>query len=157
MAAFYSSSSKPHRTSSAPSNVYTRQSGSKASSSSFFGPSSHRGSSSSYYKRRSRDGYVSRIIEKMRHMLRQLYRYIRQNPVKVMLPLVMALVSGGALAAVLKKVGIKLPASVENAMGGGKRRGGYEDAFYGSQHPGGSGMDTGSMISGAMKIASAFV
>ena len=88
-------------------------------------------------------------------MLRDLYRYVRQHPTKVLIPLVMALVSGGALTALARKVGIRLPSSLENAMGGGARRGGFDDAFYGSQH--GGGMDTGGMLKGAMKVASAFM
>ena len=65
--------------------------------------------SSSYYKRRPRDGYINGLVDKLRHFLRELWYYLRRNPVKVFFLVIMPLISGGALAAFAGQFGVKLP------------------------------------------------
>jgi hypothetical protein len=131
------------------------------------------GSSSSYYRRRPRDGYISRLVEKFRHLLRELWYYIRRNPLKVLM-LVVPLVSGGALAAVARQFGVKVPDILAGGGGGGgmggfgREFGGKESGYYGSSgygregsHSGRSnsegGFGGGETLSTMMNIAKAFV
>jgi hypothetical protein len=87
--------------------------------------------SSSYYKRRPRDGYVNGLIHKFKHLLRELYYYLRKNPVKVFFLVIMPLISGGALAAVARQFGVKLPDFLSGK--GAKEMGGAYDGYYGSK------------------------
>jgi hypothetical protein len=91
-------------------------------------PSSTYSRSSSYYKRRPRDGYISGLIEKFKHLIRELWYYARKNPIKIFFLLV-PLISGGALAAFARQFGIKLP----DILGGNKGRGGHGGGYYGSK------------------------
>jgi hypothetical protein len=105
---FSSSSRRSGHSSSRPSSTYSR--------------------SSSYYKRRPRDGYISRLIHKLKHLFRELWYYARKNPVKIFFLLV-PLISGGALAAVARQFGVKLPDILGGSKGSHKQSGGY----YGSK------------------------
>lgn len=134
--------------------------------------STSRGSGgTSYYKRRSRDGYVARLVAKIKSLLADLYRYIRKNPVKVLLPIAMALISGGALHNLARSMGVTLPEGLKHLVGMGDAarsvRGGY-DAWYGSQSAGGQGGGGGGGFGGmggaagawlgtGLKVASAFI
>jgi len=91
--------------------------------------------SSSYYRRRSRDGYVERLVHKFKHLLRELWYYLRRNPVKVFFLVIMPLVSGGALAAVASQFGVKLPGflSGKNARGMSEAFGGGREGFGGGR------------------------
>lgn len=102
-------------------------------------------------------------------MLGDLYRYMRRHPMKIVVPLVMALISGGALTKLAQRFGIRLPPQLAQMVGAGQSvKGGY-DAWYGSQdmggHQGGGGMGGmggmlgggGGWMKGAMKVAGAFM
>jgi hypothetical protein len=92
----------------------------------FSGPGSSGGgrhhSSSSYSRRRPRDGYIERMLYKVKKMIRDLWYYARRNPVKVFMMVIMPLVTGGALTKVLQQFGIRLPPGMFG--GAGKGRGG---------------------------------
>lgn len=111
--------------------------------------SSHRSyspSGSSYYKRRPRDGYISRLISKLKHLFRELWYYFRRNPVKAFVFVIMPLISGGVLAGFARQFGIRLPGFL---MGNAARAGG---GYYGSAGYGGvSGMSEG--LGGLGKMA----
>lgn len=70
----------------------------------------------------------------------------------------MALVSGGALQQLARRMGVPLPRAVMDMMGAGRSvRGGY-DAWYGSQEGYGRRPEgEGGWLKGAMKVASAFM
>jgi len=109
--------------------------------------------SSSYYKRRPRDGYINGLVDKLRHFLRELWYYLRRNPVKVFFLVVMPLISGGALAAFAGQFGVKLPGFLSGkgarSMGeglGGRSGGGY----YGSKGYGGGAENLMSSLGGGM-------
>jgi hypothetical protein len=129
-----------------------RPSASRAGSS-FSRASSSR--SSSYYKRRPRDGYVNRLIYKLKHLFRELYYYARRNPIKLFFLLV-PLISGGVLAGVARKVGIQLPGFLQGKHGG---RGGGGGGYYGShgyeqEHDGGGLGGMASSLGGLSGLAS---
>jgi hypothetical protein len=73
--------------------------------------------SSSYYKRSPRSGYMARIYSKLRHLLRDLLYYLKKHPMKVFMLVIMPLITGGALAGLLAKFGIRLPAGIEKMFG----------------------------------------
>jgi len=101
-----------------------------SSRSSFFG-----GRTSSY-KRSSRKGYLSKIYSQLRRLIRDLLYYLKRNPVKVFVLVIMPLITGGALSGLLSKFGIRLPAGLERMiakMGGG---GGFGESGIG-RGPGG--------------------
>lgn len=99
-----------------------------ASRSSFFGGFGS-GRSSSYYKRSPRQGYLKRIYAKLRRLLRDLIYYMKKNPMKVFMLVIMPLITGGALTTLLAKFGLRLPAGLQKLFGGangGRGGGGYE-------------------------------
>ncbi|KAF2090474.1 hypothetical protein K490DRAFT_34362 [Saccharata proteae CBS 121410] len=111
----------------------------------WFSPSSHnhrpaysRASSSyssSYYRRRPRDGYINRLVHKIKQLLRELYIYARRHPVKLFFMVIMPLISGGALAGFARQFGIRLP-DVLNRTQAGRGFGG--NSFGGSAFSSGS-------------------
>ena len=68
--------------------------------------------------------------------------------------MILPLLTGGALAGVLAKFGIRLPAGLNQMVGGGK--GGRHGGFGGSEFGGMGGMGGGG-VEGLMKIARMFV
>ena len=108
----------------------------------------YRTTSSSHSSRaQPREGYVNRLLSQIKRYLRRLYRYARKHPVKLIL-LLLPLLTGGALAGVLAKFGIRLPAGLENLVPGGA----------GSRHGyGGRGDGGGEGVQSLMKIAQMFV
>lgn len=120
---------------------------------------SHRPSSDSkgyYYKTsssrssraRPRGGYVHRILSQIKRYLRRLYSYARKHPVKLIM-LLLPLLTGGALAGVLAKFGIRLPAGLANLVPGGA---GGRHGYGGRGDVGGEGG-----VQSLMKIAQMFV
>ncbi|KAF2663116.1 hypothetical protein BT63DRAFT_461634 [Microthyrium microscopicum] len=102
--------------------------------------------SSSYYKRRPRDGYINGLIDKFRHLIRELWYYARRNKFKVFFLVVMPLISGGALAAFARQFGVRLPSFLNGKHGGhdsGRMSSG--GGYYGSK---GYGDDMGSEMGG---------
>ncbi|KAF7856091.1 hypothetical protein EAF04_010045 [Stromatinia cepivora] len=144
-----------------------------SSRSSFFGFNSR---STSHYKRSPRPNYLKSIYAKLRQLLRDLIYYMKRHPFKVFMLVIMPLITGGALAGLLKKFGVRLPGGLEKMIGGGKGRGGTGSGFSGSGRNGsyeyerssvkGSGgamaklgMLTGGMegVGGVMKLAKLFI
>ncbi|EOD45234.1 hypothetical protein GTA08_BOTSDO02751 [Neofusicoccum parvum] len=116
--------------------------------------SSH--SHSSYYKRRPRDGYINRLLYKIKQLLRELYIYARRHPMKLFFMVVMPLLSSGALHGVLRQFGVSLPRALNSALGGsydsyGSRSfsgGYYGSSGYGNDYGRGSeGLNLGSLMS----------
>ena len=116
------------------------------------------GSSYGHTRARPRSGFISRIVRRIQRYLREIFRYMRRHPVKVLLPVVMALVSGGALQQLARRMGVPLPRAVMEMVGAGRSvRGGY-DAWYGSQEGYGRRPEgQGGWLKGAMKVASTFM
>ena len=114
--------------------------------------SSHRGSS--YYgssRAQPRPGLVANAMRKIRRLLRRLYDYARRHPMKLFMLVIMPLITGGALADVLRRMGIRLPRALESmvpGMSGGGRSGRYS---------GGGGFDGGQSLEGVMKLAKMFI
>jgi hypothetical protein len=137
--------------------------GNSSSSSRYRRPSSHAGSSwsrpssSSHYKRRPRDGYIERLIYKLKHFLRELWYYLRRNPTKVFFLVIMPLISGGALAAFARQFGVRLP---DFLSGKGAREVRESGGYYGSRGYGGSegigGLNSGG-LGALMSVAKAFM
>ncbi|KAK0754239.1 hypothetical protein B0T18DRAFT_424659 [Schizothecium vesticola] len=92
-----------------------------ASRSSFFGIPTGGGSGSgrspSYYKRSPRPSFVSRVVKRLKRLLRDLVYYAKRHPLKVFMLVVMPLVTGGFLTALLAKFGLRLPAALTQMIG----------------------------------------
>jgi hypothetical protein len=119
-------------------------------------------SASSYYRRRPRDGYFARLIDKFRHLLRELWYWLRRNPVKVFFMVIMPLISGGALAAFGRQFGVRVPDFLAGRGGGGGGMGDFAremgGSYYGSRgYGGGEGGGGGDALGSLMNIAKAFI
>lgn len=119
---------------------------------------------SSYYKRRPRDGYVESLIRKFRHLMRELWYYLRRNPVKIFFFVVMPLISGGALAAFARQFGVRLPEflSGKNAAHMSESFGGYYGSKGYGEEEGGIGGGIGGLLGGGnastlMSVAKMFL
>ncbi|TVY28893.1 hypothetical protein LHYA1_G001680 [Lachnellula hyalina] len=143
-----------------------------SSRSSFFGFGGSGGGhrSSSYYKRSPRGGFVKRVYSRLRRLLRDLLYYMKRNPIKVFVLVIMPLVTGGALSGLLGRFGIRLPGGLDKMFGGGAgigrgREGGmqFERSSYRSEGPlggmGGIGSAMGGLggLGGAMSLAKMFM
>lgn len=131
------------------------------SASSFFSLGGGGGGSSSrgHGRARPRSGFLNRI----RRFLREIYSYLRRNPVKVFLLVLMPLITGGALSRLLAQFGVRLPRSLENLVGGQSRsserffaRGGARDFGGGTALPG-MGGGIGESIGALAGIAKMFL
>ncbi|KIV94248.1 hypothetical protein PV10_02032 [Exophiala mesophila] len=135
------------------------------SASSFFslgggsGNGSYFSSSKGHSRAKPRGGFINRV----RRFLRQIYSYMRRNPVKVFFLVIMPLITGGALTRLLATVGVRLPRSLENLVGGSRggadrfyARGGARDFVSGSALPG-MGGGIGESIGGLMNLAKMFI
>ncbi|KAF2876308.1 hypothetical protein BDV95DRAFT_602307 [Massariosphaeria phaeospora] len=129
--------------------------------SSYSGSSSRHHSGTSRYKRSPREGYVSYLYNKFRHLLHKLWAYARRHPFKVFFMVIMPLVSGGVLHKLARQFGVNLPEA--GGRGAGGARGGFsQGSYYGSEgygRDGGGGMGggmggMGGQIEGISKIAS---
>lgn len=122
------------------------------------------GSTSRGYGSSSRARPRSGLVAKMRRFLRKLYDYMRQHPVKVFMLVIMPLLTGGALTKILSRLGVRLPSSLANMVGGGGggtdgryySHGGARDFGGGSSLPG-MGGGVGNSVQGVMKLASMFM
>ena len=111
-----------------------------------------RHSSSAHYKRRPRDGYIAGLLRKIKRMLRHLYEYAQRHPGRVFL-MILPLITGGALAGILKQFGIRLPPGMSRMMGGlNEGRGGFGRSNGGFGDGGGGGG-----MQSMMKIARMFM
>ncbi|KAH7402047.1 hypothetical protein DE146DRAFT_452203 [Phaeosphaeria sp. MPI-PUGE-AT-0046c] len=134
----------PRRTSSSSRPGYARSwAGSSYSS------SARHHASTSRYKRSPRDGYLQHLYHKLRHFLREIWRYAQRHPYKVFFMVIMPLVSGGVLHKLARQFGVNLPEM--GTQGGGARGGGYSggghsggeyygSAGYGDERRGGGAM-----------------
>jgi hypothetical protein len=124
---FGGSYSSPRRASSRPG--YARSyAGSSYSS-------AHR-ASTSRYKRSPRDGYISYLYAKLRHFLREIWRYAQRHPYKVFFMVIMPLVSGGVLHKLARQFGVNLPEMGNHGAGtarGGYSGSGHSGGYYGSE------------------------
>ncbi|KAK2768842.1 hypothetical protein FQN54_000702 [Arachnomyces sp. PD_36] len=118
------------------SRSYHKSHHSRSSAPSFFnlgGSSSHHGgnrsttsifsSSSSSRRARPRSGFISRLIHKIRRLLRDIYHYARRHPMKVFMLVIMPLITGGILQKLLSVVGVRLPKGLAGGSDGGRRGG----------------------------------
>lgn len=94
--------------------------------------SSHR-ASTSRYKRSPRDGYMSYLYAKVRHFLREIWRYAQRHPYKVFFMVIMPLVSGGVLHKLARQFGVNLP---DMGTGGARAAGGYAGSGHGGSNAG---------------------
>ncbi|KAF2652254.1 hypothetical protein K491DRAFT_719096 [Lophiostoma macrostomum CBS 122681] len=129
-----------------------------------YSSSSRHHSSTSHYKRRPRDGYVSYLYDKFRHLLRQLWTYARRHPYKVFFMVIMPLVSGGVLHKLARQFGVNLPDLGQGGGGGARGSGGayaghshggggyYGSEGYGPERGGGGGGGGGGLQSAASAI-----
>ncbi|KAF2725534.1 hypothetical protein K431DRAFT_203112, partial [Polychaeton citri CBS 116435] len=139
------------------------------SSSSFFGGASRSYSQSrspwfgsnrsSYYGRRPRDGYVQYLMHKLQRMIKELWYYMRKNPMKAFFAVVVPLLSaGGAIHGLLKNFGIRLPfldmGGSGSSNGGGRGRSYSSKSTY-SKHTS-SNAGWGSTMGSLMQVARAF-
>src|SRR5271154_5962915 len=104
-----SSPSRRHR-----SSHNSSQRGPSSWQSNFF--STSRGRSHGSSRARPRSGFVARV----RAFLAKIYDYMRRHPAKVFFLVIMPLITGGALAKLLATVGLRLPPSLAQFVGGGR-------------------------------------
>ncbi|KAK3941077.1 hypothetical protein QBC46DRAFT_458544 [Diplogelasinospora grovesii] len=88
-----------------------------ASRGSFFGFGGGGGRSPSYYKRSPRPNFVSRVVRRLKRLLRDLVYYAKRNPIKVFMLVIMPLITGGALTALLARFGLRVPHAIERMLG----------------------------------------
>ncbi|TKA48631.1 hypothetical protein B0A54_00767 [Friedmanniomyces endolithicus] len=121
------------------------------------------GGGSSYYKRRPRDGYITYLLHKLQRMIKELWAYARRHPVKAFFAVVVPLLSaGGAIAGLMRQLGVRLPMGMMGGLGGGRGMGGEfgggrGGGFGGEGFGGGGG---GGWMDGAgslMQVAKAFM
>ena len=81
----------------------------------------------------------------LRRTWRDLKRYAKNNPVKMVTLVLMPLLTSGILVKLLGSLGIKLPSSIASLVGGGggENRGPQGGGYYGSQGYGGAGRNEG--------------
>ncbi|KGQ12612.1 hypothetical protein BBAD15_g1641 [Beauveria bassiana D1-5] len=84
---------------------------------SLFGAPRTGNSRSSYYKRSPRKGFMQRTYKQLKRLLRDLIHWFKRHPWKVFFMVIMPLVTGGALTALLARFGLRMPPSLERALG----------------------------------------
>ncbi|KAF4624635.1 hypothetical protein G7Y89_g13535 [Cudoniella acicularis] len=160
-----------HKHNSSRSSLFGGDPKRNSSRSSFFGGFGGGGRSSSHYKRSPRDGFVKRVYAKLRRLLRDLMYYMKRNPMKVFMLVIMPLITGGALTGLMRKFGIRMPPALQKMFGGGagigQGRNGSSQYGRSSEGPmggmsggmGGLGSAMGAMggIGSAMKVAKMFM
>lgn len=105
---------------------------------------------------RPRGGYIQRIVDQIKRLVRDLYRYARRHPVKVFFLLVMPLITGGVLHDLARHFGFRLPAIFAPAA-----LRGFDDLYYGGRRAwrgaGDYGDGDGGAFGGLMRIAKAYM
>ncbi|CAG7926629.1 unnamed protein product [Penicillium olsonii] len=85
--------------------------------------------SSSSRRARPREGFVQRMIRDIKRLFRDIYRYMRRNPMKVFMMVIVPLLTSGVLPKLLGFIGIRLPHAVISALGGSvPKPAGYPEA-----------------------------
>ncbi|KAF1815812.1 hypothetical protein P152DRAFT_455533 [Eremomyces bilateralis CBS 781.70] len=83
---WFSSSRSSHSSSHYPSHSHSSSRPAYVRSSA---GSSYSRSSTSHYKRRPRDGYIARLLHKLKRLFRELWYYARKHPMKVFFLVIM--------------------------------------------------------------------
>ncbi|KAI2788530.1 hypothetical protein POX_e06547 [Penicillium oxalicum] len=89
--------------------------------------------SSSSRRARPREGFVQRMIHSVKKLLRDIWRYARQHPIKVFLMVILPLLTSGVLPKLLAMVGLRLPHGVASALGASSAGRGYGGMEGGSR------------------------
>ncbi|KAJ5536844.1 hypothetical protein N7513_010030 [Penicillium frequentans] len=124
----------PSSKTSVSSNGYTRRhTSSRASSRSRTGSPSRKSGYSTYHRGHSAPSIFSlgrgggggggrsspsRMIRSIKKLFRDIYRYAREHPMKVLMLVVLPLLTSGVLPKLLAMIGIRLPHGVMGALGG---------------------------------------
>jgi hypothetical protein len=95
--------------------------------------------STSRYKRSPRDGYMAHLYAKLKHFLREIWRYAQRHPYKVFFMVIMPLVSGGVLHKLARQFGVNLPEMGGAAAGAAGARGRYAGAGHAGDYYGSAG------------------
>lgn len=90
------------------------------------------------------------MLSQIKRYLRRLYDYARRHPVKLLM-MILPLLTGGALAGLLAKFGIRLPRGIEGMIGG------KHGSVGGGSGMGGMGAMGGGGVEGMMKMAKMFM
>jgi hypothetical protein len=69
------------------------------------------------------------MYKQLRRILRDLIHYLKKNPVKVFMLVIMPLITGGVLTGLLAKFGLRLPHGIERMIA---KLGGHAGSSYGS-------------------------
>ncbi|KAJ5739751.1 hypothetical protein N7533_012535 [Penicillium manginii] len=108
--------------------------------------------SSSSRRARPREGFVQRMIRDVKRLFRDIIRYAKKNPFKVLMLVIVPLLTSGVLPKLLAMVGLRLPHGVMSALGGAGASGAR--GFNGGGGGGGSGMSEN--LTSLMNIAKMF-
>lgn len=82
-------------------------------------------SSSSSRRAKPRSGFIIRMIRRIKRLLRDIWRYARRHPMKVLLFLIVPLIASGVLQKLLAMIGVRLPGRlVDDAVRYGRRASG---------------------------------
>lgn len=80
------------------------------------------------------------MVRAVKRLFRDIYRYARHHPIKVLLLVIVPLLTSGVLPKLLAVVGIRLPHGLISALGGGSagatRGGGGGGGGFGAGGPG---------------------
>ncbi|KAE8365800.1 hypothetical protein BDV27DRAFT_126285 [Aspergillus caelatus] len=80
--------------------------------------------SSSSRRARPRSGFVQKVVHIIKRLLRDIYKYAREHPIKVLLLVLIPLLTSGVLQKLFAIIGIRLPKNIFGGQGGQSREGG---------------------------------
>ncbi|KAJ5157531.1 uncharacterized protein N7482_008631 [Penicillium canariense] len=106
--------------------------------------------SSSSRRARPREGFVQRMIQSIKKLIRDIYRYARHHPIKVFLLVILPLLTSGVLPKLLAMVGLRLPHGVTSALGGAGAARGF------GEMGGGGGKGLSESVNGLVSLAKMF-
>jgi hypothetical protein len=89
------------------------------------------------------------MIRDIKRLFRDIVRYARRNPMKVLMMVILPLLTSGVLPKLLAMIGIRLPHGVTSALGGSV-------AHSSRGLEGGAGRGIGENLSSLMNIAKMF-
>ncbi|OJJ47448.1 hypothetical protein ASPZODRAFT_130913 [Penicilliopsis zonata CBS 506.65] len=98
---------------------------------------------------RPREGYIKRIVQYIKRLFRDIYMYAKNHPAKVFFLVIVPLITSGVLVKLLGMVGIRLPQSFVNRLGGG--------AFKANPGQTSPGNGVKQSVTGLMNIAKMFM
>lgn len=103
---------------------------------------------------------MQRMIHSIKRLLRDIYRYMRRHPIKVLLLVIVPLLTSGVLPKLLGMVGLRLPPGVMHAFGGSAAKtghGGFGSGLGGLEGMGGmGGKGLSESVSGLVSLAKMF-